>query len=607
MVVPVLTLLIVLPLATALAVAAVPRRACRWVAVGGSVLGLALGLWAFFDVERDTAADLQAAYEGSGGILERALDRAGLADPDTREVLRGLLRGQEPTSAAVRDALEALAGVRTALLRRREVVQLGQPASELERAEAGLSRARQRVAELTESYEALRLDLREFRRVAYGEQRRSFRRIEYRAWIPELGVSYFLALDGLSAALACLTQLVALLALGAVRRGTHVRRECVLLLCLQSGLLGTFLALDAVLLYSCWVLGLLPAYLTVATGRGGTERAGAALRFVLPHALSSVGLLVALAALALNAPDGPSFNLLALAEVAARDGIPADLQRLAFVGLFVGCAVRLPLVPLHGWLGALQEHTSAPSSAMIQGAFVKTGVFGLLRLAWPLCPDVVTSPGVATALGVLAGVTVVFAGLASLGRRRLSRLLTSLTILHAGLFVFALVSLTPASLAGGMLLSVTHGIAAAGACLALGMLRRRGIERLPHCAGLARSAPRLALLTSGLFLTLALVPGGGAFVGGLLALYGSWQSGLLEPWIAPWVIAGLLMSPTAVYLLLQRFWARASELPRGELRAAEASAITPALVLSVFLGLHPRLLLDGVHTWLHGFLKLLTD
>ncbi|MCA8921093.1 MAG: hypothetical protein KDD82_04750 [Planctomycetes bacterium] len=604
---PVLSLLIGLPLLTALCVAAAPRRWCRWVAVGGSVLGLGLGLWAFLDIERDSAADLQAAYEASGGILERALDRAGLSDPDTREVMRDLLRGQEPESEEVRDALEALAGVRTALLRRREVVQLGQPPVEVERAEQGLLLARARVAELTASFESLRLDLREFRRVAYGVQRRGFRRIEYRAWIPQLGVSYFLALDGLSAALVCLTQLIALLVIGGVRRGNHVRRQCVLLLCLQAGLLGVFLSLDAVLLFNFWVLSLLPAYLMVATGRGGPERAGAALRFVIPHALSSVGLLVALGALALHAPDGPSFNLLALAEVAAREGISPELQRLAFVGLFVGCAVRLPLVPLHGWIGALQEHASAPASAMVQGAFVKTGVFGLLRFTWPLCPDVVTSPGVVTALGVVAGVTVVFAGLTSLGRRRLSRLLTSLTILHGGLFVFALVSLTPASLAGGLLLSVTHGIAAAGVCMALGMLRRRGVERLPHCAGLAHSAPRLALVTSGLFLTLALVPGGGAFVGGLLALYGSWQSGLIEPWIAPWVIAGLLMSPAAVYLLLQRFWARGGDLPRGELRAAEASVITPALVLSVFLGLHPRLLLDGVHTWLHGFLQLLTD
>lgn len=584
----------------------------RWVALPCAAAVFLLSLWGFSLYSQDVAPGLREAWEADGGLLDQALEREGIHDVVVRERFRAALLRRAPEGDGLRALADDLAGVDLAEANLRAVRAAGPDPERLSDADRLLVDAAREAGALAHTLGVLERELSGLRRASAGPFQGQFKLAQHVSWIPGLGVQYFVAVDGLSISLVLLTALITLLCLvyasSRSEGEARLRRACALLLLAEGALLGVLCSLDLVLLFTFWALVLVPCFFLIG-GEEGSPRARAGARFLLPGFLGALALLAAALLLGLRAGEG-NFNVLALAELAREGVIPRWLQEVAFGLLFLSCAVRLPLVPLHGWLPAAQRHLPAEFAAFIQGAFLASGAYGLIRLAWPLCPEVVTRPEVVTAVGVLALVNLAGGTVLALGARDLRRLLAYLSVAHVGYVLLGLCALTPGGAAGAALELVAHGAACGGACLAVGVVIDRTRDGdVGALGGLIGPLPSLTALTAVLLLTLAGAPALAGFAPRLLIFLGAAQSDLLPGWIVVAAAGGLVLSAGAVLWTLNRVFL--GELHRTELasaadvRVGEAVALVPLAGVCLLLGLLPRLALDALGPSLEALLSLL--
>ena len=607
-----LTLLVALPLVGGLCAFGV-QRGGRAVGVGLSLLTFLLASWGVGRFLDSTTPDLERALPSlmasriatvvaGAGSAPLPVDRAGevrwAAPPEgaIQERFLAHLRGggDEGARAALLDDLSGVVLCRADLRALQD--QLSEVAPVDSGAQAILDDAA--LAQERSLLERRRLELalvrlegetRDLRRAAQGPLATRFKLVELRSWMPGLRVHWLLGVDGLALGLIWVTSLIAL-ACSFVALGRE-RSLAGWILLTQSGLILTFAALDAVLLVTGWTLLLAPTYALIG---GGPESPGAAVakRSVLPAFLGALVLLAALLTLsALHA--GGSTNLLVLIDVAG--GTSLRTQAALFAGLFLACAVRMPLPPLHGWLPAAQAELPTPFAAFLQGAVLTLGGFGLLRLAWPMAPKIVSDPRVASALAGAAVIGMVFAALAAIASRDLRRTLALTSVAHASLVVFGLALATPASLAGSALELVAHALGMSAACLALGALIERTRDPdLGAMGGLIETLPRLGAVAGLACASLVGLPGLVGFVSRFLIVAGGWGSSLVPRWLVVAGALGLGLLGLGAWWTYQRVFLGERHLDERypDLSGLEGASQLPLAAACLILGVAPPLLLE---------------
>jgi NADH-quinone oxidoreductase subunit M len=608
----VLSILVLVPLLGIAAVLCAPARLARQVTMGVALLALVLAMWAGVQSQRSLLPALQETYERPGGLLEDAIARR-VDDPEVQAAFAAALRGPPlPYEAAEGEALAArLAGVADAAASVRHLREAEAEPERLTAATEELRAARRESERLAAALQATRDEVDDMRRAAYGPSRELYTLVEHVPWVPSAGIHWSLAVDGLSLALILLTALLTLLCVLADRPPTdpgRLRAHHAAFLLQEGALLGLFVAQDLVLLYAFWVLALLPVVLLVAGqapapgarpdgGTGGglarTDPHGlAALRVLAPALLSALAILAGGALLAVSAGERPTFSLLALCDRARAGLLDSGAQGLAFACLALGCAARMPLVPLHGWLSETQRRLPPAMDALLQGAAVKAGAYGLLRLAWPLCPEVVTQPTVILLVALLGLGHLVYGASVALGREDLRARVTAANVGAGGLVLLGLASLTPAGWSGAGLHVVSHGVAATGALLALGLASQRPGPQPGLPAG---AAPFLVALGG--------LPGLCLFVPTLLVLLGAWSSPRIPHGLTGLSLLAVLAGGLWILTTL-RTRGRDHPASPAELTPHEARALVPLLVLALALGLYPRLALDTLAPALEGALPV---
>ncbi|MGE0706542.1 MAG: NuoM family protein [Planctomycetota bacterium] len=627
----VLTLLIALPFAGGLCALAF-QRGGRAVAVGLCLLAFALASGAaqrFLDpryptLERDwerlLAERVARAVGGAGaapapipGVVEDA--PRVWAPPPEPEVQEGFLRhllrgGGEAAREALLDDLSGVAVCRAEVQRLSEEVRRREGVAPISTTITGTLDAT-RLAVRAAIFERARLEVtlrgleasaRDLRRAGRGPLAARFKLVESRPWMPGLGVEWLLGVDGLALGLVWLLALLGLLCgLAALERP---KGELAALLFAQAGLTGALCALDVVLLCAFWTLTLAPTYALIAGEAVGGD-APAARRAVLPGFLGALLLVAALVALGMRAAEG-STNLLVLTDAAGR--LPLRSQAVLFAGLFLACATRAPLPPLHGWLTAASAELSPPAAAFLQGGVLALGGFGLLRLVWPLCPQVVGDPRVAAALCGFAALTLIFSALAAIAARDLRRVLALTTVGSAGLVLFGLATATPASLAGSALELCAHGLAMGAACLALGALVERTRDAdLGAMGGLLQPLPRLGGVAGLACLSLVGLPGMIGFVARLLLLAGAWQGALVPRWLAGLALSGMALTGLGLWWTWQRVFLgeRHGRERLRDLSGAEGASQLPLVLACVLLGVAPPVALELLVQGTDGLAALL--
>jgi NADH-quinone oxidoreductase subunit M len=455
-------------------------------------------------------------------------------------------------------------------------------------------------------------------------------------WVPSLGIEYRLGVDGLGLMMVMLSALIVPFAmLASWKIAENPKLYFALVLFLECGLIGTFTALNFFHWFIFWELGLIPAFFLVKIW-GGPQRTRAANQFFVYTLAGSVAMLLAFLALYTATATATSpgvFDFDQLAALARNGqlenllfaklggGFFASKETLAtvvFLGVFLGFAVKAPLMPFHTWLPSTYAEAPTGTSMLLTGVMSKMGVYGFLRILLPLFPAQMRA--LQTPLLILAVVTIVFSAAAALAQRDLKRMVAYSSINHVGyclLGIFAAVQLTTgntsdwntekaAVLNGVMLQMFNHGLTASALFYFVGLIEQRsgGLRGLDDFGGLRKAAPVFCgLMGITLFASLGL-PGLNGFVSEFLIFKGTLP---LAGWAAAISTLGLLI--TAIFLLttlqrvftgpVQNRWAGWKDLTTGE-----RLTIAPMVALMLVLGIYPQLLLSVANPAAMAMLKL---
>jgi NADH-quinone oxidoreductase subunit M len=456
------------------------------------------------------------------------------------------------------------------------------------------------------------------------------------AWVPSLGIEYHLGLDGLGLLMVLLSALLVPFAMIASWKiEQNPKLYFALILFLEAGLFGTFTALNFFHWFIYWELGLIPAFFLIKMW-GGPKRTRAANQFFIYTLVGSVAMLLAFLAIyaaTATATTPGIFDFDQLAALARNGGLDSKLfaklggsfftskETLAtviFLGVFLGFAVKAPLMPFHTWLPSAYAEAPTGTSMLLTGAMSKMGVYGFLRILLPLFPAQMRA--MQTPLLILAVVTIVFSAAAALAQRDLKRMVAYSSINHVGyclLGIFAVVQLTgensawstaqkTAALNGVMLQMFNHGLTASALFYFVGLIEQRsgGLRGLDDFGGLRKAAPVFCgLMGITLFASLGL-PGLNGFVSEFLIFKGVLP---LAGWAAAVSTLGLLI--TAIFLLtvlqrvfsgpLQNRWAGWKDLTTGE-----RFTIAPVIALIFVLGICPQILIRVANPAALALLKL---
>ena len=439
--------------------------------------------------------------------------------------------------------------------------------------------------------------------------------VEQHAWAPSLGIEYHLGVDALGALMLVLSAIVTLMSVDAAHRVHHSPGlYFALVLILESGLFGSFTALNFFPWFLFWELSLIPAFFLIKLW-GGTRRGPAATQFFIYTMAGSVALLLAFLAVFLStgSMDFPHLTLLA-STGELEQMITAHLGPVTLwlaIAVLAGFAVKVPMVPFHTWLPAAYAEAPSPVTMLLTGAMSKMGVYGLLRIAIPLFGAQIVQ--IRTPLLVLAVATVVMGAWAAAAQKDLKRIFAYMSVNHLGyclLGIFALavpaaqtginpaVQASQAAALNGVILQMfNHGLTAAALFWFVAMLQMRtgGHRGIDQFGGLRKPAPVLAgLMGIALFSSLGL-PGLNGFVGEFLIFRGAFPLA----WVAAtFSVLGLLVTAVVILAVIQKiFWGPLPEHCVGfpDLHNGEKMALAPVIAIMFLIGLVPQLIVGALN------------
>lgn len=419
------------------------------------------------------------------------------------------------------------------------------------------------------------------------------------AWIPQIGLNWSLAVDGLSMPLVVLAGLVTTLSILASWNVTKKPRLFYfLMLAMYSAQIGVFCAQDILLFFLVWELELVPVYVLISVW-GGPKRLYAATKFILYTAIASIFILIAALAMAFYGGN-VTFDM---RELALKD-YSLTFEMLLYAALLIAYGVKLPVFPLHTWLPDAHGEASAPVSMILAGVLLKMGGYALIRMNVEMLPN--AHFYFAPLLAVLGVVNIVYGALVSFGQRNLKRRLAYSSISHMGFVLLGVASYTEVGMSGAMLQMVSHGLIAAALFFLAGVTYdRTHTLAMDKMGGLAKTMPTVfALFTIGSMASLAL-PGMSGFASEIMVFLGmtSSDSYTITFKIVMVVLSAIGVILTPIYLLsMLREVFYGKENPELTEDLAEAGSflwdakpreifVTACLLLPVIgVGLYPKLL-----------------
>ena len=409
-------------------------------------------------------------------------------------------------------------------------------------------------------------------------------------WSGDLGLSWFLAVDGISLFLVVLSGILFPIAILATEPHHDHKPYYFWLMLLMTGSMGVFMALDLLLFFLFFEIVLVPMYFLIG-GWGHGRRIYAALKFFLytmaGSALMLVGI-VSVAFLSRDATGGLTFDVVQLAEAQAL-GDTAEV--LVFLSFALAFAVKVPLFPLHTWLP--DAHTEAPTagSVILAGVMLKLGTYGYLRFGIYLFPN--AAHDLAWIFLTLGVIGIVYGAAVATMQRDLKRLVAYSSVAHIGFIVLGLFVLNTQGIQGAILQMVNHGVSTGALFIMVGWIyERRHTREIAALGGLQKSAPVFAAAFTLIMLSSIGLPGLNGFVGEFLILIGGFQG---ARWWTVVAVSGVILA--ALYLLwaYQRVFhgpAEGDNADMPELRLSEGLAILPLLFLIVFMGVYPKPVLE---------------
>lgn len=421
------------------------------------------------------------------------------------------------------------------------------------------------------------------------DRTRDFQFVEKLPWIPSLGASYHLGVDGYSLLLVVLTALLGFIAiLSSWRVIQHRLKEYYAnFLILQAGMLGVFMALDFLLFFVFWELTLVPMYFIIAIW-GAERRVYAAFKFIVYTLIGSIFMLLGI--LALYYEHYRQFHRLTfdIFEL-MRTSLPPGVEWWVFWAFFLGFAVKVPMFPLHTWLP--DAHTEAPTagSVILASVLLKMGTYGFLRFSLPLLPRASRDPAVVNVMAALSIIAIVYGALVCLMQKDWKKLIAYSSISHLGFCTLGIFTLNPAGIAGSILQQINHGISTGMLFLIVGVAyERRHTRLIAAYGGLLKAMPVFTIVFFIAALSSMGMPGLNGFIGEITILQGAYLMSI--NW-AFWAVVGIALGASYLIWLFQRTMLgeiapENANLP--DLSAREIAYFTPLILWAFWIGLYPR-------------------
>jgi NADH-quinone oxidoreductase subunit M len=439
-------------------------------------------------------------------------------------------------------------------------------------------------------------------------------------WIPIIGAKYHVGIDGISLPLYVLTFLLSFLC--AIYTWRYVpnpgrtKAFLALMLLLETGMAGTFIAFDLILFFVFWEMVLVPMYFLIGIW-GSTNREYAAIKFFLYTLFGSVFMLLGFLAMYFQGPDPHTFDMIALRDFGVAGGFSQTFQLIVFGAVALGFAVKVPMWPFHTWLP--DAHTEAPTigSVLLAGIMLKMGTYGFIRIAIPFMPY--GAQKYAPWIGGLAAIGIIYASLACLAQKDLKRLIAFSSVGHMGFVMLGIATLTEIGIQAAIFGMVAHGLITGMLFFCVGSIYDRYHTRqiADIGGGMMTKMPKLG----GVFAFVAIaslgLPGLAGFWGEVMALLSAFNPsellladhvGLFRVFM---VMGGIGTVLTAGYFLwmLQRVnmgtlpekW---SESGLRDVLTVEWVSWLPLLALIIVLGLFPALLFNVTEAPVRGLMSL---
>jgi len=419
--------------------------------------------------------------------------------------------------------------------------------------------------------------------------------LEERAeWIPSIGATYHLGIDGISFLLLMLTTFLGMISILSSWSAIQPRKKeyYILFLLLQVGMIGVFMSLDFFLFYVFWEVMLVPMYFLIGVW-GSDRRLYAAIKFFLYTLAGSVLMLLAILAIYFNAGKGapvhPTFDVPAL--LAAAQHFPDSLKVWLFWGFFFAFAIKVPMFPFHTWLP--DAHTEAPTagSVILAGVLLKMGTYGFLRFSLPLLPaDPVLRARIIHIVVVASLIGIVYGALVCMMQKDMKKLIAYSSVSHLGFCTLGIFALTPHGLSGSVLQQINHGISTGALFLIVGMLyERRHTRLISEFGGLSTPMPNFAAVYLIVSLSSLGMPLLNGFIGEFTILRGVFE--VSKAWAA-WGSLGVVLGAAYLLWLYQRVMfgpvtkAENERLP--DLNWREYATLLPLVAMAFWIGIYPK-------------------
>ncbi len=418
--------------------------------------------------------------------------------------------------------------------------------------------------------------------------------VERAAWIPQLGISYYVGVDGLSLLMVVLTTFLMVIAIGGSWVGItdRVKEYHIVFLLLEAAIIGVFVSLDLFLFYVFWESTLIPMALLIGIWGHG-RRIYAAIKFILFTMFGSTLMLVAILVLVFAQRDATGVLTFALPEI-LKTPVPLGLQGILFAAFALAFAIKVPMFPFHTWLP--DAHVEAPTagSVILAGVLLKMGTYGFIRFNLPLFPEAAHT--FAPLLIVLALIGIIYGAIVSTVQRDIKSLVAFSSVSHLGFVMLGLFAFNAQGMSGGILQMVNHGLSTGALFLLVGMLyERRHTRLIADFGGIAKVMPIYAAFFLIVMFSSVGLPGLNGFVGEFLILVGAFQANV---WYAAFAATGVILS--AIYLLWMYQRVMTGEVNKSEnaalkdLSAREIALLVALVVFIVWIGVYPRTFLDPI-------------
>lgn len=418
-------------------------------------------------------------------------------------------------------------------------------------------------------------------------------------WVPSLGISYYVGVDGLSLMMVLLTTFIAPIAV-LISLRAHVLEErgrqklyYAFLLLLEWAMIGVFIAQDLIIFYVFWEVTLVPMYFLIGIW-GSEQRVYAAVKFFLYTMIGSLLMLLAILYLGAQAGTFAQPEIIAMMQSGELDIPMAGLlgtQSLLFLAFFISFAIKVPVWPFHSWLPDAHVQAPAAASVLLASVMLKMGSYGMLRFNLQLFPE--ASLEWAPYIAVLAVIGIIYGAWVAYAQSDMKKLVAYTSVSHMGFVVLGIFALTAAGIQGSILQMVNHGISTGGMFAIVGMLyERRHTRQMSAYGGLWGTMP----LFGGLALVISLssmgLPGTNGFVGEFTVLLGSLNSNVLGFIYALLAATGVILAAIYILAFYQKVFMgevkheENRQLPR--LHWSELTVLVSLVIMILWIGLAPN-------------------